>query len=104
MATLQEEIAAKANITVDQAKLAYDHVLETINSKIPPSISDEIHKVMNGHDFDLEAVKKNVADTAHDWQQKATDTAHDLAGKATNMFQNLADQAKHLFDKDAPKA
>ena len=57
MATLQEEIAAKANITVDQAKLAYDHVLDTIKSKIPPSLGDEIHKVMDGHEFNLDSSK-----------------------------------------------
>jgi hypothetical protein len=88
MATLQEEIAAKANITVDQAKLAYDHVLDTIKSKIPPSLGDEIHKVMDGHEFNLDSVKSSLADTAHDWQQKAS-----------SAFQNLTDQAKSLFGK-----
>jgi len=86
MATLQEEIAAKANITVDQAKLAYDHVLETIKSKIPPSLGDEIHKVMDGHEFNLDSVKTSLADTAHDWQAKATDALHNLADQAKNLF------------------
>lgn len=86
MATLQEEIAAKANITMDQAKLAYDHVLETIHSKIPPSVSEEIHKVLDGHEFNLDSVKAKIADTAHDWQQKATDALHNLTDQAKNLF------------------
>ncbi len=92
MASLQEEIAAKANITMDQAKLAYDHVLETIKSKIPASVGDEIHKVMEGNSFDLEAMKSKLADQFN----AATST---ISEKANETFHNLADQAKNLFGK-----
>lgn len=103
MATLQEEIAAKANITLDQAKLAYDHVLETIKSKIPPSVGDEIHKVMDGKTFDFDSIKNQFSDkvtaATHDLQEKATEAYNNISEKATETFHNLTDQAKHLFDK-----
>ncbi len=103
MATLQEEIAAKANITLDQAKTAYDHVLETIKSKIPTSVGDEIHKVMDGKSFDFESIKHHLSDTfssaSHTIADKATEAFHSLSDKATETFHHLTDQAKNLMDK-----
>jgi uncharacterized protein YjbJ (UPF0337 family) len=90
------QIAQKTGISNDQARSAFMASLEFVKGKLPDSVGSQLTGLLEGKEFDFNALLKDQLSQAKD---KAQDKFEDLKGDAKEKFDDLKDGAKGLMDK-----
>ena len=94
MQDLIHAIATKAGISDTQAQTAFETVMQTIKTKLPDSIGNQLDGLMTGHAFDYGAVAK---DKMHDLQETAAEKFEDLKEEAAEKIEDIKEGLKRMF-------
>jgi hypothetical protein len=78
------QIAASSGISQEQAQTAFTASLDYIKSKLPASVSSQFNNLMDGQEFNFNAVIK--------------EKISDMKGDVSEMLEHLKDEAKEKFD------
>lgn len=101
MQELIQNIAAKAGITEEQAKVAIEETRNFVKSKAPMA-SGIIDQFFSGSGFDPSSMLKSASNAQSDWMDKAKDAAQDAREKAQEFTQDAIDKSSE-FAKEANK-
>lgn len=92
MQNLINDVAAKAGINPEQAKIAITTVAENLKSKMPHYFHAQIDNLINGGTLServknkMEDLKDDLEDAAKNFGKKAEEFAGDVKNKINDLF------------------